>query len=334
MHMNGMSLLSSHKGYPKRITLGFVCVALAASMVSGLLLVDSFRSYRASIDVLVISKSAEGALESEAARDALLLLGGTPSFFYDINETTEISRIEFSRTGKTSLRAEVISDTPIDARDGALRASRELFSLVGRYYDIRNNIGVRSIGAPRVDGFIAHPVLLIVSGLASGILFSGAFFSIILSLARMAFSARKKECASVSEQVFFPENDKADHEPEESSRAFSPDAFVPKKMDAKFFSFEPSGIEREKDYAHFNRGPAPMNLPVALDESEPIPEFLSLESISTGEKSDSDDGGDIFPEIEPMIDDAPADESPLEREPTAEEYKRRLNDLLQGKMPK
>jgi len=333
--MNGMSLLSSHKGYPKRITLGFVCVALAASMVSSLLLVDSFRSYRASIDMLVLSKSEEGALEAEAVRDTLLLLGGTADFFSDIDETIEISRIEFSRTGKTSLRAEVMSDTPLDARDGALKASQGLFSLVGRYYDIRNDIGVRSIGAPRVEGFIAHPVLLIVSGFASGILFSGAFFSIILALARMAFSVRKKEIASVSEQVFFPENDKEDHGAEESPRAFSPDAFVPKKMDAKFFSFEPSGIEREKDYAHFNRGPAPMNLPVALDESEPIPEFLSLESLSTEEeKSDSDDGGDIFPEIGPMIDDAPADESPLEREPTAEEYKRRLNDLLKGKMPK
>lgn len=336
MHISDMSLLSSHKGYPKRLTIGFISVALMASIVSTLLLIDHFRSYRAEIDMLVLSKSVQGAVETEAARDTLMLLLSTAEFPSTVNETTDVVRIESLSTGKTSFRISVISDTPVDARDGAIEVSRELFSSVGRYYDIRNNITVRSIGAPKVGGFIMYPVVLIVSGIASGILFTGAFFFIVLSLARMAFSFRKEEDMPVSEQVFFPKprNENVSHESEEAPYVFSSDAFVPKKVDAKFFSFEPSGIEREKDYAHFNRGPAPMNLPVALDESEAIPEFVSLEDLSEGSTIELDTNEGLFPEIEPMIADTPIEALSIDREPTAEEYKKRLNDLLKGKMPR
>ena len=333
MLINGMSPLSNHKGYPKRLTIGFIAIALVASVVSVLLLADRFRSYRADIDMLVLSKSEQGALEVEAVRDALQLLGGTPGFLYGVNETTDVSRIEFSETGKSSFRMSVISDTPIDARDGAIKASQDLFSLVGRYYDIRNNISVRSIDAPHGEAFIAYPVVLIASGVATGVIFSGAFFLVVLSIARMAFSFRKEESVSTSKPIFFSEKNEG-LESVENPYVFSPDAFVPKKVDAKFFSFESSGIEREKDYAHFNRGPAPINLPIAEDGMEAIPQFMSLENLSENQGFESDEETGIFPEIEPMIDDAPADTPPLNREPTEEEYKQRLNDLLKGKMLK
>jgi hypothetical protein len=338
MHINGMSLFSSHKGYPRRIFAGFLFVVFVASLVSGMLLLDQFRSYRADIDILILSKSIQGAVETEAARDTLMLLGSTEIFFSDVNETADISSLELRETGKGSFRVSVMSDTPVDARDGAVRASQELFSLVGRYYDIRSDISVRSIGSPRVETVVSHPVGIVTSSILLGILFSLLLFSLIFSVVRLIFSFRKEESVSPADQVFFPKREESIRETEEVPYAFSPDAFIPKKVDAKFFSFEPSGAEREKDYAHFNRGPAPMNLPVAPDEMESLPEFLSLESISEHAATDEAESDESYMESsideEPMIADTPIESLPIDREPTEEEYKKRLNDLLAGKMPK
>ena len=330
---------SNHIGYPKRLALGFVSVVLVSSFVSGLLLIDYFRSYRANIDLLIISKSIQGALEIETARDAAMLLGSTKGFSYLVNEEVTVSDIQFASTGKGSIALSVVADNPIDARDGAVFVSQELFANIGRYYDIRNNIDMRSIEAPRMKGIILHPVWLVLSGLISGILFAMVFFLILLSFARIAFSFQKKEIAAASEHVFSPQGEKRSHEAEEIMPTFSLDAFVPKKVDAKFFSFESSGIEREKDYAHFNRGPAPTNLPVAIDESEALPDSLFPEAMENTKEDallydeKNDERGALVLPDEPMIADASVETLPIDHEPTVEEYKKRLNDLLKGKMP-
>lgn len=339
-----MWLLSNdNKGYPKRLITGFLFVALVASAVSSVLLMDRFRSYRADIDMLILSKSAKGAAEVEAARDALILFGSRTDFLYSVNEQADVTGIVLKETGKGSLRVSVSSLSPIDARDGVVAASQELFLLAGKYYDVRNDIDVRSIGAPRTEASIAHPILLALSGVVSGVGFAVIFFLSLLSFARIAFSFRKEEETLSPEQVFFPKPKEAqsNREKEEVIHAFSPDTFVPKKIDTKFFSFEPSGVEREKDYAHFNRGPAPTNLPVAWDESEPLPDFLFSQSALGGTvltESSETKGENVVTESD-AIDDALMADTPIEllsndREPTVEEYKQRLNDLLKGKMPR
>ncbi|MGB5019207.1 MAG: hypothetical protein WBO66_05780, partial [Candidatus Moraniibacteriota bacterium] len=265
---------SAHnKGYPKRLVMGFVFVTIILCFVMTLLLLDRFRSHEASLDMLVLSRSEQGAIEAPAVRDALMLLGSQNDFLYTVNETADVNEINFSRNGETSFRMRTVSDTPLDARDGAVAASQELFATIGKYYDIRNDIAVRSIGSPKTKVIVTHPILLVGSGILSACILSLAFFACILSIARIAFSVRGKETVVSSESVF-PMTGEDMVPYEETPPVFSPEMFVPKREESRFFFFEPSGAEREKDYAHFNRGPAPSNLPIAMDDSESLPDFL------------------------------------------------------------
>lgn len=316
--------------------MGFVFVAIIFSFVATLLLLDRFRSYEANLDMLVLSKSDQGAIEAPAVRDTLMLLGSQNDFLYTMNETADVSGVEFSLTGETSFRIRTVSDSPLDARDGAIAASQAFFALIGKYYDIRNDIDIRSIGIPETKAIVSHPILLIGAGMLSGIIVSIAFFIGILSFARLVFSARGKE-REVSSITVFPAGGEERTSHEEMSPVFSPDMFVPKKQESHFFSFEPSVSAREKDYAHFNRGPAPANLPIAMDDAEVLPDFLfptSATEIGDGIVSEET----MTPSEElivPQDMDTPMEEAlPMDREPTEEEYKRRLNELLQGKMPK
>lgn len=326
-----------NNGYPKRIIMGFVFVTIILCFVTNLLLLDRFRSYEATLDMLVTSKSERGAIEAPAVRDALMLLGSQGDFLYTVNETVDVSEVSFSRTGETSLQIRTVSDTPIDARDGAVATSQELFATIGKYYDIRNDIAIRSIGSPEMNGFVAHPILLIGSGIIFALIASTAFFGIILTLARLAFSLRRKEEGASPEPVF-PVIKEERVLYEETPPVFSPEMFVPKKQESRFFSFEPSStplVSREKDYAHFNRGPAPANLPIAMDESEALPDFLSgMETEKKEASTVSEEPEVVTPPIEePAMIETPIETLPIDREPTADEYKRRLNELLSGKMP-
>lgn len=331
MRSNDMWSSAHNNGYPKRLVMGFVFVTIILCFVMTLLLLDRFRSHEASLDMIVLPRSEQGAIEALAVRDALILLGSQSDFLYTVNETADVSMVEFSRTGETSFRIRTLSDTPIDARDGAVAASQELFALVGKYYDIRNDISVRSIGSPQTRVVVAHPILLIASGILSACILSLAFFALILSLARIAFSVRRKE-VNISSEPVFPVT-REDMVPyEEAPPVFSPEMFVPKKTETKFFSFEPSSMSREKDYAHFNRGPAPANLPIAMDESESLPDFLL--PVNTEETKESEVAvASSEPLVEPISTDTPIEALPIDREPTPEEYKRRLNELLSGKIP-
>lgn len=334
MHSNDMSPFAHNKGYPKRIIMGFVFVTIILSFVVNFLLLDRFRSYEATLDILVTSKSEKGAIEAPAVRDALILLGSQKDFLYTVNEAVTVKEIDFSRTGETTLQIRTVSDTPIDARDSAVGVSQELFGVIGKYYDIRNDIAVRSIGSPEMSGFLAHPIFLIGSGIIIALIVSLAFFRIILSLARIAFSTRGKSETASSGPVF-PVAREEMASTEEIPPAFSPDMFVPKREESRFFSFEPSGAEREKDYAHFNRGPAPSNLPIAMDDSESLPDFLMPVRTGTmdGQVASEEPVEATAPIEEPLVLDTPIETLPTDHEPTPEEYKRRLNELLSGKMP-
>lgn len=313
--------------------MGFVGVAIILSFVATLLLLDRFRSHEATLDLLVLSKSEKGAIEAPAVRDALMLLASRSDFLYTVNEIADVSSLTVSPMGATSLRIHTISDTPLDARDSAIAASQELFASIGKYYDIRNDISVRSIGAPKTVAIIAHPILLSASGIVFALIGSIVFFAVVLAVARIAFSVRGKEVNVAPSPVFPVEReDVVTHE--ETPPVFSPDMFVPKKQDA-FFSFEPSSVPREKDYAHFNRGPAPSNLPIAMDDSESLPDFLlpaETEEVKQSEEKAVPSASipDLAEENSP---DMPLETVSLDHEPTPEEYKRRLNELLSGRMP-
>lgn len=331
MRQNGMWPLFIHKGYPKRVAAGFLFTAIVASVVCTLVFMDGFRSYRSEADMLVLSRSEQGALETEAARDTLILLGNLENFFLRVQGEAEVLRLMAAPTGKATFRLSVESENPLDARESVRVATQVLLGEASRYYDIRNTFDFRIINISRTKVVIEHPIMLIISGVVSGIALAAVFFMIILAVARFMFSFRKGE-----EQLLMADISPSEkREKSEYGHAFSAETFIPKKVDAKFFSFDQNG-EREKDYAHFNRGPAPMNLPIAADEDEidALPDFLKPQKVEL-EKKEMEDIEESFemPEEE-LAEEMPVEAPAADREPSPEEYKKRLNDLLQGKMPK
>jgi hypothetical protein len=325
-------------GYPKRIATAFVGVALVSACIAALFLIDSFRSYSADTELLISPKSVQGAVETQAVRDSLRIIGSRRDFFLEASDEADMTGIAFEEIGSGAVRVIVTGENPIDARDAAIVVTRELFARIGKYYDIRDDIVVRSLGSPEVRTVIAHPLLWIVSSLLSGIAISIFFFICVLFLARLGFSLQRKGSSEhVRQATSLPERFR---KAESEVPASASEAFVPKKVEQSFFSFEPSGMPPQADYAHFHRGPAPENLPIASDDAEPLPDFLAGMIDAKVSPSEEEPAENIVPtvpaaptEIEPVVADTPPEIAASDREPTAEEYKRRLNELLSGKMP-
>jgi hypothetical protein len=254
----------------------------------------------------------------------------------EVSDEADMTGITFEEIGVGAVRVIVTGENPIDARDAAIIVTRELFARIGKYYDIRDDIIVRSLGSPEAHAIIAHPLLWIISSLLSGVAISTIFFAFVLSLARLSFSLQRKGNSEyIKKATSLPERFR---KAESETPASVSETFVPKKVEQSFFSFEPSGVPPQADYAHFHRGPAPENLPIALDDAEPLPDFLTgmMDAQMPTEEAPAENITTTIPapaEIEPVVVDTPPEIAASDREPTAEEYKRRLNELLSGKMP-
>lgn len=331
---------TQQNGYPKRILFSFALSVFLVSFISGLFFTEAFREYRGEALLLVLSKSEKGAIEIDAATDALLSFLRSRNFLFEASEETgeyetlRSGHLVLEKTGKPTLRLSFSSDDPMTAEESARDLSLLLFSFASRYYDVRADFDFRIVEVSATDEFSSKWGFVFAS-IASGIVLTSLFFGGALLFAKMRFS-RTQWPKEMKEEIRRESKDSVSKSPLTSpiTPSFPKDRFVPKKPEGGTFPFDlpvAKTKEEQLDYRHFHQGPAPDNLPT-FSEEDVLNMFVSP-------KEEKDLNTEMAPEekqeapqnIEKTEEDSKKD---MDREPTAEEYKRRLNELLSGKMPK
>lgn len=330
-----MQRTSEHQPNHPNLSWGrsFLVALVFVTLASVLFWLDSYRSYRADVTVLVIERTSGMGTAEEIAynlRDIAntlafhernlarneSLMDPYEGYAPDQRKSLWNDKIQTkkSRDGST-LVISATDESQAEAIELAREASETLFGMAGFYYDVKRDIDLRIIEGPVVNTVIAAPVRLVLVSLLTGFVVTAVFFG-LLSLVPGFFLLRR----SVIGRTRNVSRSHGAFQIGDSVPWIDPKKFIPEKPSQLTFENHIT----EKKPARFSevkpRGgvsaPAPANLPIADDEpvvaeiaGENPPEAIKKES-------GSDNEVDIFPE-QPT-------------EPTIEEYKKRLNELLSG----
>lgn len=315
----------------RAFVVAFVFVALAAS----LFWLDFFRSYRAEITVLVISKTE---ISSQELAENMAEVARTLSFYERVLSDNDLVDDDFEgyapdkrkalwndvisvkrQTNSGALVLETKGDTPEKVKRLARQMAQTLFSVAGLYYNVKTDIDMRIIDGPIVSYKLAKPFLFGVTSILTGLIITSLFFFVLNAISQ--FAARPKTGTEKAQEKFSIG---------ETVPWIDPRKFIPSKP--KELSFENVSKEsRAPQYvAH---APAPANLPVAPEEIELL--AVDEQEIPFEFETPSQEFEEMFsPEQgEPLgfpVRGEHSIQQPERSEPTSEEYKRRLNELLSG----
>lgn len=246
-------------------------------------------------------------------------------------------------------------DTPEAAKLFAVETAQTLFSVAGFYYNVKTDIDLRIIDGPLVSYVLVKPFLFATASLLTGISVTVLFFLFLnavpgfigpASLLTRQGGDRKRSISL--DEVLEKHNALLEKHPASTNPSLEfftgeaipwidPKKFIPTKPVALSFENVSRGMAR--DTSSGMRAPAPANLPVAsgemnlpvMDETVLPFEFEAL--LEESEAALSQNQGEFSGVPAPDEYGAPTEISELaspQGEPTADEYKRRLNTLLSG----
>lgn len=336
---NNVSFLQTSWGRSFIVTLVFVTLA------SGLFWLEAFRGYEAETDVLVIGRSAsiDGA---EAAADLAELMKTLA--FYD-RMLAENDMIGDRFAGQTSARRKTLwnetiavsqngtsgmfsvrvrSDDPETARLLARQAVRTLASAAGFYYDVRADIDLRIVDGPIVTAGVRHPFAYAAASLGTALALTAVFFFILRSVPAILARRESGETWSISGNEHRQE--RPAYSIGETVPFIDPRKFIPEKPVALSYD-TPRTEEKKQDVPRTThaKAPAPDNLPVG--EAVPNLPVADEESLPFQFEEPEAPEEEVFPAPDEQA--AAEDQHPTQKktgEPTVEDYKRRLNELLAG----
>jgi hypothetical protein len=328
-----------------RMTGYFLVAFFFVSFSVGLGISDTFSRYRSGYTVIVLPQ--EGGTSLHEVAENVAFLSGTPafrrSFFDELGAGPGAYEALSGKEEEAAFKEMVTVAVPekgslfsvaaySDDRDDAMSLSRTAIDTLARfsehYYNMRTDATFRIVEGPNVVRVTEHPFLFVLASAAIGFTVTGLFFA-ALSLLPGLFSLGKR---SFRERALF-----------------RPDVFEPKKPADTFQettetretvlaspsipNLSQDGISdvplRSAPRSAPSKTGAPTNLPGIFSKEE---EAFLREFSFVGEEK-------IVPE-EPEATVEPAsvlagnavpvpEEGP---EPDEEEYKRRLNQLLKGKL--
>jgi capsular polysaccharide biosynthesis protein len=303
----------------------FVAIAIVLSVVSFSILLDNFKSYRSEVSVILIPKSEKAALDSEHIIQNLKFFP-TELSFYDklIRDNSDIEDIysglsdnKRKELWNNSLHAKREKNSSIieisvtrnnqeDAENISQAAAFTLFNTASFYYNIKDDVDFRIIDGPIVHSSVGNWPLLIALSLLMGIVasFIVNLFSYHLSY---YFLRRKERIKFQSEMKVFEKK---------------PEFEQPMKKEA----VKIPELETPLDKTFEKKSSAPENLPF-VDEDYFQNNIIKANGFSIEESEVEEES---IPEK--ITEDQPVPAADFHREPTEEELKKRLNQLLRGEL--
>lgn len=329
------------------VTLFFVTAAAL------LFWLDSFRAYESEVRVLVIGKSP--AVATDQVVENFAELSKNLSFYERVlagNDLIDDDFLGYSQDKRKELWNETVGvkrsdksgiliitarqDRAEKAKLLAEETTKTLFAVASFYYNIKTDIDMRIVDEPITKTVLRDPIeyVLVSFGSAFGVT---AFFFGLLSVVPLVFGDRKAAPApsfEVGAAVPF----------------IDPRKFVPARpTNLAFESSHEAQESREVVTEPITQTAKPQSHPETVSEERLLPgmdveelpfqfeEISGEEELPQGMLRDEEEipaveVTEIFPEEKTIISEEPIkEEAPVKQgEPTVEEYKRRLNELLSG----
>ncbi len=326
----------------------FVLTALFAAFTASVMLADSFRSYESEVSVLVIPKSEVAAVSlgeivvnighitrTDAFRSAFFdALSEKSGAFDDLSAAARGDAMERMVTVRAEKKGSVLSiravaDDADDARVIARQAALTLLGSVGQYYNLKEDIDLRVMNGPTASARVMSPGLFILSSAVSGIGVASIFFLTLFGLPDViAFFERKRRFSgnTLDAKVFEPEMPTSSviRDTIETDRETAAAVIAERETPSVSDRPVPAEAPVSAPSADGKKGSAPSNLPSLSEAEEQFLREFSFEG--SLEREEADEMKTVLavpaptPEVQPTAD----------HEPTEEEYKRRLNELLKG----
>lgn len=290
----------------------FWVLAALLSLTASFVLIDSFRYYQSEISIRLVPQNENLAGSSDEILTKLARLSGRLAFYDKMNrENPELNdpflgldpderKADWNRifearqtAGAPVLKLTAKAESSGQSRALANSAARTLLGTAGQIYDLRREAEFRIVSGPTTSVKVASwPLLILLSFIL------GTVSTLIVLSAGYAASRRLSGVTSAeTEAPILP-----------AHNFYSPE--LPKSLDDIIAEEETSA-----PYAFVKKSSAPSNLPVADDTI-----------FATGEPALG-----IWEAAAAAETEAPAALKAEEpSEPTEEEYKRRLNQLLRG----
>lgn len=290
-----------------RLDVNFFIIALAVAAGVYVALLDSGK-YLSGIDLLLIPKNEKTAIQIDKIRNNLVHI------FDRKNGETE-AEIKF-RDSDSILSIEARNYIKSEAMDQVEKTAREIINTASLYYDVKSDLDIRIIrGETRKTEVNVFAVVL--AGILAGAMVSFViqiFLNYLEDLAHILFKKRKRtsDASRVIESMLMKNRAKIEKLSGLPARDYA--------------SEKPSEEMKQEEAGYFKKAVYPHNLPFEEPEesgrmekselAESVPRNLPFQAIEEPE-----DNGQHFDENMPEA---------SREEPTEEEYKRRLNQLLKG----
>ena len=334
-----------------KIDIYFFVVALLLTISFSFLFLDGSTTSKTSISIILVPKNEKIAAQAEQVTKNLVELSKKPSFKEKVLDKTfdEALREKWNKIFDIKkINDSTLIEIGVSHKDEAIskkianKSTQSLLSTASQYYNIKSDLGLKITSTPTTETTIKNWQWLLFSALALGlsIAFVVQFISIWFeSFLSRKFSTRQSRLFRMPALPTLKSEEKT-KTPEEAQKKInrlileeeegSPDAPV---LFEELKTVSDSGSNIKKHQAPINLPTAPTQSNDPINDSE-IPPNLPIAPAADGFANKS---GLIINPISKDIDGNFTQEETVDRdnyvaEPSEEEYRKRLNQLLSGKI--
>ena len=318
------------KWVAQRLNAYFLFIAVAFGISAYLLLVDNSREYWAKVNILVSPKNTKTAIHLDKARENIFVITEKINLLekeVSIKKNDADSLIEIQVSGKSEAKTLSLMEN----------SARDLLDSISRYYDVKNDLSLEIVSR-EAQVKIANKGLIFLESIAIGLILSFLVQLlldlvekiILLSVSRKKIYNKQKVQAQKELDNFFKLNREKIQKLTLSfpqKREEQKEAPVEKtiKKDIPISRISPELFTQRS--VGSKKASSPANLPIA---EEDLNKIVQLEARANTEPFMPESMGiSSVQEKKELID---ADElKEAFREPTEEEFKKRLNQLLGNK---
>lgn len=314
----------------QRLNAYFLFIAVAFGISAYLLLVDNSREYWAKVNILVSPKNTKTAIHLDKVRENIFVITEKNNLLekeVSIKKNNADSLIEIQVSGKSEAKTSSLME----------KSARDLLDSISRYYDVKNDLNLEIV-SQEAQVKIANKGLILLESVAIGLILSFLVQllldlmekTILLLVSRKKIYNKQKVQAKKELDNFFKLNREKIQKltlsfPQKSEEQKKTPVEKIIKKDIPVSRINPELFTERS--ARFKKASSPANLPIA---EEDLNKIVQLEARANTEPFMPESMG-ISPvqEKEELIDTDELKEA--FREPTEEEFKKRLNQLLGNK---
>lgn len=342
-----------------RVSFQLIVAAIILSVSFFVMLTDMFKESKSSITVLVSAKSVVAAQQQQQTMNNLVELPRLLSFYdrmlrdnSDIRDVAEgkspderkriwndMLETEIINRDASVIRISITSKNQSDSEQLVRKATRTLFDLSGMYYDIKNDLDLRIIEGPVTHGTLSGWYWILPISIVLGILVSSILESILSAITRRI--RRRTDLLPKKEYFTFEKFPKSSDETKIGSLE---DLYKLEQAEKSFFTSDKEAQRRKKSFlekSEIKQESEKKNISKKISE-EKYPDYPEVPS-SMQKKAEAPGNLPIADEVEfPEKTNEEAEKNGLmkldekkkddvSREPTNDEIKKRLNELLRGK---